>query len=156
MKALDKFMTPRGEVQIYMAISAQDGDEFWRLMGRWFASKEVAEALGESMFDHDAIIWVLALVNDKVVGFSAIDLTNVATKGDALFNYAFVAEANRHTNIYSRLLKARIKLAKMDTPATRIVAICTSDSAPTLKKEGFTLTSKRGRYTRFVMEVKRS
>lgn len=155
MKALDKFMTRQGEAGIYMAISSQDGADFWRLMGPWFASKEVAEAIGEGLYDHDALVWTLALINEQVVGFGAIDLTDVTTKGDALFNYAFVAKPNRHSSIYSRLLHARVKLTKEDTPARRIVAICTDDSAPTLAKLGFTATSKRGRYTRFVMEIPR-
>lgn len=155
MKALDKFMTPQGEVVIYMATSAADAPHFWTLMGPWFASKAVAETLGEGLYDHDALIWTLALIGERVVGFGAIDLTHAMTKGDALFNYAYVAPENRHSSIYRRLLAARVKLVREETGARRILALCTADSAPALAKLGFTETSKRGRYTRFVLEIPR-
>ncbi|MBK1710886.1 hypothetical protein, partial [Marichromatium gracile] len=89
MKALDKFMTRQGEVVIFSATSANDAQHFWTLMGRWFASKPVADALGEGLYDHDAILWTLALIGEQVVGFGAIDLSHLG-KGDALLNYAYV------------------------------------------------------------------
>lgn len=155
MKALDKFMTRQGEVVIYMATSAADAPPFWTLMGPWFASKVVAETLGEGIYDHDALIWTLAVIGERVVGFGAIDLTDLSAKGDVLLTYAYVAEANRHASIYRRLIEARVKLIREDTDARRILAICTADSAPTLAKLGFAETSKRGRYTRFVLEIPR-
>lgn len=154
MKALDKFMTRQGEVVIYMATSAADAPSFWTLMGPWFASRVVAETLGEGVYDHDAIVWTLALVGERCVGFGAIDLTHI-DKGDAHFNYAWVAPENRHSSIYRRILSARVKLVREDTEARRIIALCTADSAPTLAKLGFSETSKKGRYTRFVLDIKR-
>lgn len=154
MKALDKFMTRQGDVVIFMATSKQDAPEFWPLMGPWFASREVADNIGEGLYDHDSLIWTLAMISEKVIGFGAIDLSHIG-KGDALLNYAFVAAHCRHSGTYRRLLEARVKLIKEDTDARRIIALCTADSAPTLAKLGFTATSKRGRYTRFVLEIAR-
>lgn len=155
MKAIAKFMTKQGEVVIFMATSANDAPHFWTMMGPWFASKAVADSFGEGMYDHDAIVWTLACIGERVVGFGAIDMTHVATKSEAIFTYAYVAEENRHSSIYRRLLEARVKLVKDDTDARRITAICTADSSPTLAKLGFTETSKRGRYTRFVLDIAR-
>lgn len=155
MKALDKFMTKQGEVVIFSATSAADGAAFWSLMGPFFASKAIAETLGEGMYDHDAIIWTLALIGERCVGCGAIDLTALDTHGDALLNYAYVSPENRYSSIYRRLLNARVALIDQDTAARRIVAICTAESAPILRSLGFTETSKRGRYTRFVKTIPR-
>ncbi len=154
MKALNKFMTPKGECVIWMATSGKDAPEFWTLMGSWFASKEVAESLGESIYDNEDIIWTLAIINEKVVGFGAIDLSH-SDKKIALLNYGFMQKDFRSTGIYKRILESRIKLIMEDTDAETIKALCTGDSAPTLSKLGFSEKSKRGRYTWFVKEVKR-
>ena len=53
MKALSKFMSPAGEVVIFMATSKADAPEFWPVMGPHFASKDVYKAFGEPMFDND-------------------------------------------------------------------------------------------------------
>jgi hypothetical protein len=154
MKALDKFMTPKGECVIWMATSKHDAPEFWTLMGKWFASKEVADALGEPIYDHDELVWTLDIIADQVVGFGAIDLSH-SDKKTAMLNYGFVQKDCRSTGIYRRNLSARIKLIEQDTDAETIKALCTADSAPTLKQLGFAEKSKRGRYTWFVKEVKR-
>lgn len=154
MKALQKFMTPHGECIIWMATSAKDGDEFYALMGRWFASKEVANSLGEPLFDNENVVWTLAVVKNHVVGFGGIDLSHMS-KHWALLNYGFMQKKYRSTGIYRRLLEARIKLVEDDTDAEEIRALCTADSAPTLAKLGFKEGSHRGRYTWFHREVKR-
>jgi hypothetical protein len=154
MKALNKLMTPKGECIIWMATSRQDAPEFWTLMGKWFASKEVAEALGEPLFDNEDVIWTIAIINDQVVGFGAIDLSH-SDKKIALLNYGFMQKDCRSTGIYRRILESRIKLIEQDTDVETIKALCTGDSSPTLAKLGFSEKSKRGRYTWFVRDVKR-
>ncbi len=154
MKALNKLMTPKGECIIWMATSRQDAPEFWTLMGKWFASKEVAEALGEPLFDNEDVIWTIAIINDQVVGFGAIDLSH-SDKKIALLNYGFMQKDCRSTGIYRRILESRIKLIEYDTDVETIKALCTGDSSPTLAKLGFSEKSKRGRYTWFVRDVKR-
>lgn len=154
MKALDKFMTPKGDIVIYMATSAQDAPHFWTLMGPWFASAEIAKTLGEGVYDHPRLVWTLAVIGERCVGFGAIDLTHI-DKGDALMNYGWVAPEVRHTHVYRHLMQARIRLIEQDTDAKRIVALCTEASAPTWRKFGFTEASRRGRFTRFVKEIKR-
>lgn len=154
MKALNKLMTPKGECFIWMATSRHDAPEFWTLMGKWFASREVSDALGEPIYDNEDIVWTLAIINGQVVGFGAIDLSH-QDKKIALLNYGFMQKDVRGTGIYRRLLEIRIKLIESDTEAETIKALCTGDSAPTLAKLGFAEKSKRGRYTWFVKEVKR-
>jgi hypothetical protein len=154
MKALNKFMTPKGECVIWMATSKKDAPEFWCLMGKWFACKEVFDSLGEPIFDNEDIIWTLAIIKDEVVGFGAIDISHLDKK-TALLNYGFMKKDCRGTGIYRRLLQARVKLIEQDTDAETIKALCTSDSAPTLAKLGFAEKSKRGRYTWFVKDIKR-
>lgn len=154
MKSLNQFMTPKGECVIWMATSANDAPEFWTLMGKWFASKEVSEALGEHLYDNEDTIWALAIIANQVVGFGAIDMSH-SDKKIALLNYGFIQKDCRSTGIYRRILEARIKLIEQDTDAETIKALCTSDSAPTLAKLGFSEKSKRGRYIWFVKEIKR-
>lgn len=154
MKALDKFMTPKGECIIWMATSANDTTEFWSLMGPWFAAKEVADALGEPLYDNEDLIWVIDIIADKSVGFGAIDMSH-SDKKTVLLNYGFVHKDYRSTGIYQRNLNARVKLIEQDTDAETIKALCTGDSAPTFRKLGFEERSKRGRYTWFVKEIKR-
>jgi len=154
MKALNKFMTPKGECIIWMASAAKDAPEFWTLMGKWFASKEVAESLGEHLYDNEDIIWALAIIDDQVVGFGAIDMSH-SDKKIALFNYGFIQKDCRSTGIYRRILESRIKLIEKDSDIETIKALCTSESAPTLAKLGFKEKTKRGRYTWFVKDIKR-
>jgi len=154
MKALNKFMTPKGECIIWMATSAKDGNDFYALMGKWFASKEVADALGEPLFDNKDVVWTLAIIKDQVIGFGGIDLSK-SDKKIALLNYGFVQKDCRNTGIYLRLLEARIQLITDDLDVNEIRALCTVDSATTLAKLGFEEKSKRGRYTWFTKEVKR-
>jgi len=155
MKELNRFMTKHGEVAIYMATSSQDAPHFWTLMGPWFAEKRVAEAFGEGMFNHSDLVWTLAMIGERVIGFGAIDMTNIATRGSAVLTYGYLEEECRHSGIYMRLLAERVKLVKEDTEAKRLIALCTPDSAPSLARLGFTETGKRGRYTRFALEIQR-
>jgi RimJ/RimL family protein N-acetyltransferase len=154
MKALQKFMTPNGECVVWQATSENDGLQFWQIMGKWFANKEVADTLGEPIYDHDDLVWTLAIIKDSVVGFGAIDLSH-ADKKTALLNYGFMAKECRGTGIYRRLLEARVKILEEDTQIETIKALCTEASKPVLEKLGFKEKSKRGRYTWFVKEVKR-
>jgi hypothetical protein len=154
MKALNKFMTPKGECVIWMATSKNDAPEFWALMGKWFASREVAESLGEPVYDNEDMIWALAIINNEVVGFGAIDISHLDKKF-ALLNYGFMQKDCRGTGIYRRLIEARIKIVEQDTDAETIKALCTGDSSPVLAKLGFIEKSKRGRYTWHVKDIKR-
>lgn len=153
MKALQHFMTPQGQCTLYLATAKQDGPEFWPLMGPWFACRDVAESLGESMYDHDGMVWVLALIKDKAVGFGGIDMTH-ADKF-SLLNYGYIAAPCRHTGIYRRLIEARVKIIEQDTDCPMIKALCTPLSAPVLAKLGFVEKSHRGRYAWFIKEIKR-
>jgi GNAT superfamily N-acetyltransferase len=153
MKALQHFMTPQGQCTIYLTTSRQDGADFWTLMGPWFASREVAESLGEGMYDHEAMVWAVAVIKDRAVGFGGIDLSHADKH--ALLNYGFIAEPCRHTGIYRRLIEARVKVIEQDTDCPLIKALCTPLSAPVLAKLGFVERSHRGRYAWFVKELKR-
>lgn len=143
-----------GPIDLYRATSAADGPEFWPLMGPWFASKTVADTLGEGVYDHPDLVWTLAVQSGRAIGFGAVDLRRL-DRGDALLNYAYVDESARGDGLYARLLEARIDFVRTATPARRLLALCTAASAPTLAAHGFTETSKRGRYTRFALEIPR-
>lgn len=154
MKHLATIPRADGPIDLYRAVSAADGPEFWPLMGPWFASKAVADTLGEGVYDHPALVWTLAVRDGRAIGFGAVDLSHLA-KGDALLNYAYVDESVRSNGIYRHILEARVDFVRTETSARRLIALCTADSAPTLVKLGFTETSNRGRYTRFVLEIPR-
>ena len=76
--------------------------------------------------------WVLAFIKEKIVGFSALDITKV-DKGQVVFTFSYVLPEFRHIKIYDRMFSARLRLVEKDTDAKRIKAVCTGDSAPCLK-----------------------
>ena len=154
MKALNKFMSPAGEITIFSATAKADAAEFWPAMGQHFASKDVFNAFGEPMFDHDAMIWVLAFINDRLVGFSALDLDHL-DKGDVLFTFSYVLPDFRLINVYGRMFDARVKLVERDTDAKRIKAVCTKESEPMFEKHGFEKGPVRGRYTTYCKNIVR-
>lgn len=152
MKEISTLKTKHGNCSFVIAQSITDSPYFWQLMGEWFANKNVADTLGEGLYDNPFMVWCLSIINTKVVGFGAIDMSK-ADKKIALFNYGFISENYRGLGIYKKNLEARIKFIEQETSIEKIKALCTAESAPTLAKLGFFEKSKKGRYTWFEKEI---
>ncbi|MCK7579289.1 MAG: GNAT family N-acetyltransferase [Chromatiales bacterium] len=155
MKHLATIPHATGQVDLYRATSAADAPDFLALDGAVVRQQgRRRHSRRGRLPDHPDLVWTLAVRDGRAISFGAVDLSHLA-KGDALLNYAYVDESVRSNGIYRHILEARVDFVRTETTARRLIALCTADSAPTLTKLGFTETSKRGRYTRFVLEIPR-
>lgn len=52
--------------------SENQGDVFYSLMGRYFASLDIAKELERQLYNKDKSVWYLSMIHNRVVGFAAV------------------------------------------------------------------------------------
>ena len=137
-------------MQIEIAQYAHDDDELWRLAGRFFADARVRRELGRPMTSAPGYVWWLAFENGAVAGWAALE---PLPRQRAELRHAYVLPQYRRNGIYRALLQARIEYAR--DRYTRLETTATANSQPQLERVGFVIHSKRGRYARLHLILRR-
>jgi hypothetical protein len=120
----------------------QEDEDFWRLMGRYFASAKIKRDLGISMSSDESYVWFLALDKGSVVGFCAI----VPSKSccELKHDYVFSDRGGAtHQKVVSEALKYAIKTKSLDKPIKSTVRFSELSFYETL---GFLKVSDKGQY----------
>ena len=124
-------------------------EEFWRICGRFFASRAIRATLGMPLSSDDNYRWLVAFDGTIVAGFAAID-TKMTHK--SLLRHSFVFPEYRKIGIYKRLLEIRLdRLAELN--AKKLEATATAESLPLLIAAGFREVLKKGKYTVVVKDL---
>lgn len=117
--------------------------KFYLLVGKYLANRTVAKELGMPAWDDDDKVWVIALENNKCVGFSAF----VIKKKKAILKSSWIVPEYRNRWIYSCLFGYRIKL--LSDKVSEIESIATEMSKNTHFRYGFELIGMKGKYYHF-------
>lgn len=114
--------------------------QFYILMGRFLANREVARELGMPVWDDADKQWVISVVKGEVLGFASY----VITKNKVVLKSAYVLPEHRRKGVYTELLDAR--LAKVGTPGTVVEATVTRSSYHAMLSAGFETVAVKGKY----------
>ncbi|MDD4242775.1 MAG: hypothetical protein PHG08_00550 [Bacilli bacterium] len=112
-------------------------------MGKNFASQEIADSLGEHLYDNINTTWCLKIIDNEVVNFGAI----IEKPKFILFNYAYTSPEFRGKGFYTQNILAREEYLRYNKCSKEIRALCTDMSINIMKKLGYIEKSKRGKYT---------
>ncbi|MNQ24553.1 hypothetical protein D3C85_377490 [compost metagenome] len=109
--------------------------DFYRIMGKWFGSRQAQKEIGYPIFDDADKDWYLAFDSGALVGFASLQ--------GSVISDCYVLPQHRRRWVLMELL-ARIMI-DADLPAR---ASCTSMSLGAFLKLGFVEVSKSKNYTR--------
>lgn len=114
--------------------------QFYTIMGRFLARREIVKELGAPLWDDDGKLWWVAFVNGKVGGFAAV-------RGPFLCS-AFVLPEYRGKGVYRALVDVRLR----ETTGS-LRAVATDAATHALSQAGFRFVETRGRFS--VMRLSR-
>lgn len=117
------------------------GDEFYALMGRYFADKMFLKLLGESLYNEPESTWFIALEDKDVLGFCAA----FKKPTHIYFNNFYVKDKYRNQAVGSKLYEKRLGWCKKAGTEIRSMVKDTR-SLHLYKKNGFSIYGKRGYY----------
>lgn len=80
--------------------------DFYCRMGRFFASKQVVKEMEGPMFDDEHHVWLLAMKDDKIAGFSSCRF-NELPKGVAHFGVTYILPEHRRKGLYRHLFQLK-------------------------------------------------
>jgi len=130
------------DYDIFLMNSAEDKKKFYAEMGEFFVRADVRKDLdGYPLNNTDERLWYVAYCHDKPIGFRSFEIHGEkAEYGDA-----WVDPEHRGKSLYNKMLELSIAYTK-DHGAKYINAIGNANSTPALKKHGFEIYRKRGRF----------
>ncbi len=116
--------------------------DFYRLLGPVFGSREIAKALGWSLYDDPEKVWYVALHGTTLAGFAAYRLTK---SGKAWLCSAYVFPEHRRRGLYDALFRVRLE-ALRNAGAKHVRAVLTPHSIHTAERYRFEWLADRGQY----------
>ena len=111
--------------------------DFYRLMGKWFGSRQAQKEIGYPIFDDYEKEWYLAFEDSVLIGF--------ASEMNSYISDCYVLPEFRRRRVLMEILTAMIR--NVDLPSK---AYCTQMSVGAFKKLGFVEYSKTKNYTRVI------
>ena len=111
--------------------------DFYRIMGKWFGSRQAQKEIGYPIFDDDDKEWYLAFDDGVLVGF--------ASEINSYISDCYVLPEYRRRWVLMEILTSMMR--NVDLPAK---AYCTPMSVGAFKKLGFVEYSKTKNYTRVI------
>jgi len=129
------------EQKIKIITTCSANDEFYKYMGQFFASKQIAKELGAPLYNEDNYIWWLALNElDEVVGFCALELGGKSI----ILKHGYITELYRGIGLYKQIVNMACQYAKQQNKTIRIVVIQSLTKYWTT--QNFQKTGTRGKY----------
>jgi len=127
------------EIRIYK--DDCQGDEFYSLMGPFFADKNFLKIFGEPLHNEPKSTWFVAVDKKEVVGFCTVFQKNKY----AFLNQFFVVDGYKNKGVGSSLFDTRLDFLK---DVKEIRAMVKEDKSFHLyKKNKFSVYGKRGNYS---------
>ena len=130
------------KIHIKRIISQDNKKYFYSHMGQFFASKEIANELGNSIYNNDNYMWWVAFNELKeVIGFCAAE----SNEKNIILKHAYIIPLYRGIGLYAELLNIRLEYLKKEGKTLKITV--KSTIAHKLQKQGFQKKGQRGQYT---------
>lgn len=137
---------------IYRDSSAENGDEFYRRMGRFFADATIRKELGGPMTDSPDHVWLVVLYHREIVAFSGCRFS--ADRSTAWFTETYVLPEHRRRGLFGRLFELKYKLCA-EAGARVVKGLANANSRPMFERHGWRVASVRGSWTYYDKEVAR-
>mgnify|MGYP003620175280 CR=1 FL=1 len=149
MKLIEEF---DDDTAIWKSSSARDDREFYGRMGRIFADAGIRKELGGPITDSPDHVWLLVIEDDsdEVVAFSGCRFN--ADRSIAWFTETYVFPEHRRRGLFGRLFQLKFDLCAAE--GARVVkGLANASSRPMFERHGWRVTSVRGSWTYYEMEV---
>jgi len=127
--------------------------DFYCRMGRFFASKQVVKELEGRLFDDESYVWLLAMKDGKIAGFSSCRLDELS-KGIAHFGVTYILPEHRRKGLYRHMFELKEQLCIKHNPAF-IRGIANPLSKQVFEERGWTATRVAGKWTHYQKEIAR-
>lgn len=125
--------------------------DFYCRMGRFFASKQVVKELEGPMYDDEHYVWLLAMQDDRIVGFSSCRFDEM-DKGIAHFGVTYILLEHRRKGLYRHLFRLKEALCFRHKPKF-IRGIANPVSKVVFDERGWTATRQAGKWTYYQKEI---
>lgn len=124
--------------------SAEDGEMFYAMLGRFFCSKEIIKELdGYPIYNNDNYVWIVAIAGTSVVGF----YSHFCKGGIIHLDNCYVVPEYRKTGISKTLFSLFLQ-------SNRDKEIRVITKVPSFyEKHGFKAVTQRGRYVTLTREA---
>lgn len=141
-----KQIAEHGDFEIYQTSSLEP--DFYCGMGRYFADKQIVKELEGPMFNDDSYVWLIAKLDNQVVGFSSCRFDE---KG-AHFGITYIIPDYRRKGLYRSMF-----LLKQELCVGRDVRVISGLANPVSKAvfdaNGWTVSRQAGKWTYYKKEV---
>lgn len=127
--------------------------DFYCRMGRFFASKQVVKELEGPMFDDEHYVWLLAMKDGKIAGFSSCRLDEL-NKGIAHFGVTYVLPDHRRKGLYRHMFELKEQLCIKHNPAF-LRGLANPLSKKVFEDRGWATTRLAGKWTYYQKEIAR-
>ncbi len=126
--------------------------DFYCRVGRFFASKQVVKELEGPMFDDEHYVWLLAIKDGKIAGFSSCRFDEIG-KGIAYFGVTYILPEHRRKGLYRHMFQLKERLC-IKHKAKVVRGIANPTSKKVFDDCGWTVQRQAGKWTYYQKEVK--
>lgn len=135
---------------VYSASSAEDRSVYCEI-GPYATSRTAVKELEGPIYDDDSYVWFVVKDGEKTIAISSIDFSRIE-KGTASFGLTYVNPEYRRQGIYRYLFSLKENACK-ERGAKSIRGLANPLSAILFEKNGFCVTSERGKWKHYEKEV---
>lgn len=116
-------------------------DEYWLLMGKFFASKEVKKEL-PYMYDEPKKVWFIMVDNNIVIGFCSL----MESKNKIIMGNGYIIPSNRNKGHYKELFDHRLRYIKKRFSKKTIISVVKKEMIDIFIDNGFIKTKESKNY----------
>lgn len=125
--------------------------DFYCRMGRFFASRQVVKELEGPMFDDVGYVWMIAMKDGKIAGFSSCRLDEL-NKGIAHFGVTYILLEHRRKGLYRHLFELKEQLCIRHKPKL-LRGLANPLSKNVFEQNGWKVQRTAGKWTYYQKEV---
>lgn len=128
---------------------AHGEDDFWDLMGSYFASRSVRRELGIPMSSDENHVWFIAMGPESVAGFAAIE----TQKRGCFLRHVYVKADHREKGLMKKLVQEAVKYAKSISVSAIHVTVA-AKLVDFYTENGWSESNTRGQYHTLILKLK--
>ena len=141
-----KQVAEHGDYEIYQTSSLES--DFYCIMGRYFADKQIVKELEGPMFNDDSYVWLIAMLDNEIVGFSSCRFDD---KG-AHFGVTYIMPEHRRKGLYRALFMLKQQLC-ITRDAHTLYGLANPISKALFDANEWIATRQAGKWTHYKKEV---
>lgn len=154
MKHLQTIEADAETIDFSWMSSADDGDDFYRIIGKFAFDPEIRKSFGEAMSDSPHHEWVIVTADHVVIGFACLIMKPTKRDVSATLTYAWIDPRYRGQKyatrtLYEHLFQHRLDRAK-ERGATVVRGVSNGTNEAIFIAHGFQIEKTVGQWTHFI------